>query len=126
MSPRRGTAPSRAAPSSACRRSPAALTGARTLHSISRTKLATLLTLLPFTAAAQSSPGARPLLPEEIVVTATRTEEPAREVPASISTIGRAEWEKRGALFIGNELAEIPGLVLQRNDSGTYTSLTLR
>ncbi|WP_420243261.1 TonB-dependent siderophore receptor [Roseiterribacter gracilis] len=60
------------------------------------------------------------------MVTATRTEEPAREVPAAISTIGRAEWEKRGALFIGDELAQIPGLTLQRNDSGTYTSLTLR
>jgi outer membrane receptor protein involved in Fe transport len=86
-----------------------------------RSSLATLLALLPLTAEAQTRPS-----PEEIVVTATRTEELAREVPASISTIGRADWDSRGSLFIGDELATVPGLVLQRSDSGTYTSLTLR
>ncbi|WP_159107194.1 TonB-dependent receptor, partial [Azospirillum sp. B4] len=63
---------------------------------------------------------------DQIVVTATRRAEALRDVPASVSTVSRADFEQKGVLFIGDELTDLPGVLVSKNDMGTYTSITLR
>lgn len=63
---------------------------------------------------------------DEIIVTASRRAEAVRDVPASVSTLSRAEFEAKATRFIGEELRGLPGLVLRTNDAGTYTDITIR
>jgi len=63
---------------------------------------------------------------DEIVVTATRRATALRNVPASVSTVGRADFEMRGDRFIGQELGGLAGVTVATNDAGTYTSLSIR
>nr|WP_157999376.1 TonB-dependent receptor plug domain-containing protein [Nitrospirillum amazonense] len=63
---------------------------------------------------------------DQIIVTATRRAEALRDVPASVSTVSRDEFEQKGVLFIGDELTDLPGVLVSKNDMGTYTSITLR
>lgn len=63
---------------------------------------------------------------DEVVVSADRRALPLRDIPASVSTVSRDEWEDKGVQFIGQELVGMPGVHVLTNDSGTYTSLTLR
>ncbi|ACI98237.1 TonB-dependent receptor [Rhodospirillum centenum] len=63
---------------------------------------------------------------DEIVVTATRRPAALRDVPASVSTLDRAAFERQQTRFIGEELRGLPGVVLRTNDQGTYTDLVIR
>ncbi len=63
---------------------------------------------------------------DEIIVTATRRAESVRDVPASVSTVDRADFDARATRFVGEELRGLPGVVVGSNDAGTYTKLTVR
>ncbi|MEE3627087.1 TonB-dependent receptor [Nitrospirillum sp. BR 11752] len=76
-------------------------------------------------AAAQTTDDAQSPL-DQIIITATRRAEALRDVPASVSTVSREDFEQKGVLFIGDELTDLPGVLVSKNDMGTYTSITLR
>ncbi|MDE1147590.1 MAG: TonB-dependent receptor [Azospirillaceae bacterium] len=38
----------------------------------------------------------------------------------------RADFEQKGVLFIGDELTDLPGVLVSKNDMGTYTSISMR
>lgn len=63
---------------------------------------------------------------EEIVVSATRRAESVQTVPASVSRIDADRAADRGALFIGEGLIGLPGVRVDRPESGTQTALTIR
>ena len=63
----------------------------------------------------------------EVVVTATRTEEPVSQVAASVSIINRASIEEKKFHTLAEALESVPGLVVARNGtSGQATSVFLR
>ncbi len=62
----------------------------------------------------------------EVVVTATRTEEELKDVPASVSVITARDIETKAHLYQGDELAGIPGIFVQKNDEGVWTGATIR
>jgi iron complex outermembrane receptor protein len=61
-----------------------------------------------------------------MVVTATRAEEPLKNIPASVSVVTAEAIQQRGNRYIGDELVRVPGIFVTKNDQGTYTSLTIR
>lgn len=85
-----------------------------------RLLLAATALAVPLPAGATESPL------DEIIVTATRRAESVRDVPASVSTVDRADFDARATRFIGEELRGLPGVTVGSNDAGTYTKLTLR
>lgn len=93
-----------------------------------------LLGTLPFAALAGEDAGSTTL--PEMVVTATRTERPAAEVPASVTVITAAEIEARQATKVEDLLRDIEGvdvkgeagggagMVILRGVGGSYTGST--
>lgn len=67
-------------------------------------------------AAAQESPRAQQL--EEIVVTATKREKSAREIPVTINAMHGEDLEKQGARDIKDYMALVPGITLQEGGNG--------
>ncbi len=63
---------------------------------------------------------------DEIVVSASRSPETVFDAAASVSHIDLDRAEARGALFIGEELIGLPGVRVDRAESGTQTSVTIR
>ena len=55
---------------------------------------------------------------EEIIVTATKREESAREIPVSINALKGEDLEKLGARDLKDYIAQVPGITLQDNSSG--------
>ncbi|MCD6662525.1 MAG: TonB-dependent receptor [Comamonas sp.] len=63
----------------------------------------------------------------EVVVTATRTEQPLSDVLADVTLIDREQIERSGAITVSDLLARQPGLELSRSGGpGTATGLFLR
>ncbi|NWF52745.1 MAG: TonB-dependent receptor [Nitrospirae bacterium] len=64
---------------------------------------------------------------EEVVVTATRLEEPVREVASSVTVITEKEIESKKAKMVYEVLKDIPGLdVPQSGGSGRLTNIFIR
>lgn len=61
-----------------------------------------------------------------VVVTATRSERPLRDVPATLNVVTQDEIATKGMRYIGDELQSVPGVFVQKNDEGAYTSMTIR
>jgi iron complex outermembrane recepter protein len=87
-----------------------------------------LLPQFPALAPAMAAPaaGTTPSALDEIVVTASRRAQSVRDIPASVSTVSRSDFDRRGSRSIGDELRGLPGLSVGSNDAGTYTKLVLR
>jgi vitamin B12 transporter len=63
----------------------------------------------------------------EVVVTATRVEQPLTDVVADVTIIDRAVFERSGATGLADVLARVPGFQFARNGGpGTATSVYLR
>ncbi|WP_338798957.1 TonB-dependent receptor [Acidovorax sp. DW039] len=63
----------------------------------------------------------------EMVVAATRTEQPLSDLVADVSIVDRDSIERSGATGLGDLLARLPGVEMSRNGGpGTTTSLFLR
>lgn len=92
--------------------------------------LASVISLCAGLAAqAQAQQGQQPTAQalEEVVVTATRTEQPLSDLVADVSIIDRDTIEKSGATGVADVLARLPGIELARNGGiGTSTSLYIR
>jgi vitamin B12 transporter len=83
-----------------------------------------LAVLAAFPALAQT-PSDRAL--PEVVVTATRVEQPLTDVVADVTIIDRSVIERSGATGLADVLARVPGLQFARNGGpGTTTSVYLR
>jgi len=79
--------------------------------------------ILPLAAAAQSTPSAL----ADVVVTATRVEQPLADLVADVSVIDRQTIEASGATGVLDVLARLPGVEISRNGSiGTTSSIFLR
>jgi vitamin B12 transporter len=64
---------------------------------------------------------------EEIVVSATRLEEPARTAGSSVTVIDRRQIERRKATTVADVLRIVPGLeVIQTGGAGKVTNVALR
>lgn len=64
---------------------------------------------------------------EQVVVTATRLEEPRRSAPASLTVVSGEELRRRGIRFVAEWLREVPGAaVVPTGSYGGLTSLFLR
>lgn len=63
---------------------------------------------------------------ETLVVTATRRPDAIRDVPASVSSVRRTDFDSQGVRFIGQALQGLPGVLVSTNDAGTYSGITLR
>ncbi|MSU52412.1 MAG: hypothetical protein EXS41_03320 [Opitutaceae bacterium] len=94
-----------------------------------------LLVLLPLAATAQTTvptpaPAASsddPLVKlDTLVVSATRTEKPLIEVPASVSVVSLKDRENKGLVQIGQELVGVPGVTLRQEQSGVEAALVIR
>lgn len=82
------------------------------------------LLLLPASFSQQSTEDKE--LPE-MVVTATKTERPIREVGSSVTVIGRSEIERSGKVEISELLKTVPGLTVSGSRAtATITSVLLR
>lgn len=68
----------------------------------------------------------RPVVEEQIVVTATRREEELQQVPAAISVVGAEEIARRGTTSRGQELVGVPGVKFDSFNEGTYGSIQIR
>ncbi len=63
----------------------------------------------------------------DLVVTATRSEEPLRRVPASVSVVSGEELRARGIRFVADWLREVPGVTVVPSGSyGGVASVFLR
>jgi vitamin B12 transporter len=63
----------------------------------------------------------------DVVVTATRTETPRREVPATVTVVTGEELARRGIRFVLDWLREVPGVTVVQNGSfGAVAALFLR
>lgn len=63
---------------------------------------------------------------DALVVTATRSEKPLIEVPASVSVVSLKDRENKGLLRIGEELVGVPGVTLRQEQSGVEAALVIR
>ncbi|AOS43833.1 Ferrichrome-iron receptor precursor [Lacunisphaera limnophila] len=63
---------------------------------------------------------------DTLVVSATRTEKPLIEVPASVSVVSLKDRENKGLLRIGEELVGVPGVTLRQEQSGVEAALVIR
>jgi hypothetical protein len=69
----------------------------------------------------------RPVEMEQMVVTATKTEEKISDIPASVSVIYGEEMEASGARVIQDALHHVPGIMLNDvSGDGTLTMMTMR
>jgi iron complex outermembrane receptor protein len=69
----------------------------------------------------------RPVEMEQMVVTATKTEEKISDIPASVSVIYGEEMEASGARVIQDVLHHVPGIMLNDvSGNGTLTMMTMR
>ncbi len=69
----------------------------------------------------------RPVEIEQTVVTATKSEEKIRDIPASVSVIYGEEMEVSGARVIQDALHLVPGIMLNDiSGNGTLTMMTMR
>ncbi len=69
----------------------------------------------------------RPVEMEQMVVTATKTEEKISDIPASVSVIYGEEMEASGARVIQDALHHVPGIMLNDvSGNGTLTMMTMR
>jgi iron complex outermembrane receptor protein len=88
--------------------------------------LAALLGLVPSAALAQTTGPQNAAVPEEgeIIVTAQRRDERARDVPIAITTVGAAQLETANV----NQLSDLPRLTpaLRFDSSGTFSQPTIR
>ncbi len=88
----------------------------------SRPLLLAALLLLPCDLRAQE-----PVVLEDIVVTATRSPEPADRVPSPTTVLDGAELRRRGVRLVADALREVPSvLVVPTGSWGGVTSLFLR
>ncbi|MCU0793918.1 MAG: TonB-dependent receptor [Opitutaceae bacterium] len=95
--------------------------------------LLNLLLLAPLTALAQNNAPAPSMPADEslvmldtLVVSATRTEKPLLDVPASVSAVSLNNRENKGLLRIGEELVGVPGVTLRQEQSGVEAALVIR
>lgn len=63
---------------------------------------------------------------ETIVVSGTRTERRLQEVPGSISVVGEKQLESSQPQYLGDELATVPGIFLNREEQGSYNTIIIR
>ena len=81
-----------------------------------------LLLLTPAIAGAQdeaNDPNTPPAAVEQVVVTATRTEQPIADVPAAISVVGSEDiQDARATVSLSESLSRVPGVFIQ--DSGNF------
>jgi len=63
---------------------------------------------------------------DQLVVTGTRSERELRDVPAAISIVGGAEFDRRGAVYQGQELVGVPGVTFESGYEGTYAAVQIR
>ncbi|HVF94143.1 MAG TPA: TonB-dependent receptor [Sphingomonas sp.] len=85
--------------------------------------------LLLLSAALVATPATAQTLPEEVdvVVTASRVEQPAAEVGQAVTVIGRDEIERRQTTTIADLLATTPGVTVTRNGGvGSFTGVRIR
>lgn len=76
--------------------------------------------------AAQAREGAAPVL-DDVVVTATRTAQPLTDVLADVSIVDRETIEQSGATGLGDVLARLPGIEMNRSGGpGGATSMYVR
>ena len=76
--------------------------------------------------AAQAREGAAPVL-DDVVVTATRTAQPLTDVLADVSIVDRETIEQSGAAALGDVLARLPGIEMNRSGGpGGATSMYVR
>lgn len=69
----------------------------------------------------------QPLTDDDVVVTATRAEQSARETGQAVTVIGREEIERRQTVVVSDLLATTPGVTVTRNGSvGGFTGVRLR
>ncbi len=95
--------------------------------------LLNLLLLTPLAALAQNNTPAStapadesPVMLDTLVVSATRTEKPLLDVPASVSAVSLNNRENKGLLRIGEELVGVPGVTLRQEQSGIEAALVIR
>ncbi len=88
------------------------------------------LTLAPITSRAQEpwpTPSPSEATAEAVIVSATRTEIPEEESPASVSVITSQDIEQKQIERVGDALREVPGLsVVQTGTAGQLTSVFTR
>jgi vitamin B12 transporter len=88
---------------------------------------AVLAAVLAVPHAAAEEPPTGPPVEEEIVVTASRAPEPAREVGSSVTVLDRDEIERRGVATVLELLRTVPGVeVSQGGGPGRVASVFLR
>lgn len=63
---------------------------------------------------------------EDVVVTASRGERPAREVAATVSVVEREEMEARAYRYAGDELAATPGVFVRKTYEGAFVGVSMR
>lgn len=61
-----------------------------------------------------------------VVVTATRSEKPLKDVPATLNIVSQDEILSKGMRYIGDELQSVPGVFVQKNDEGAWTGMSIR
>lgn len=84
-----------------------------------------LATLLGASVCAQETPSTKTL--SNVVVTATRVEQPLSDLVADVSIVDRAEIERSGAASLAEVLSRVPGFELSRTGGpGAATSVYVR
>ncbi|HEY6908945.1 MAG TPA: TonB-dependent receptor [Myxococcales bacterium] len=73
--------------------------------------------VFPQTARADEPPASSPIAGEEIVVTATRSPRPVRDVSAAVTVLPRAEIERSAAKTLDELLVAVPSFALFRRSS---------
>jgi len=63
---------------------------------------------------------------QTVVVTATRSEKPLKDVPATLNVVSQDEIVSKGMRYIGDELQSVPGVFVQKNDEGAWTGMSIR
>jgi iron complex outermembrane receptor protein len=63
---------------------------------------------------------------DTVVITGTRTERRLQEVPGSISVVGEKQLERSQPQYLGDELATVPGIFLNREEQGSYNTVIIR